>query len=136
MYKSFITVGFALASCVLGLILILSGAHLTAHARLLSLTPDPRSPIPDPQWGPDIRINPDLGSEPSAQRNYSIAINPTNPNNIIASYDSQGVHNSRSAYAWSTDAGRTWASGFFDGPWGSDALTPLGNAHVAFDHNG
>src|SRR6478672_2701173 len=66
-------------------------------------------PAVPPQWGPDIRVNPQTSATPSVQRNYSLAIDPTNPNHVIASYDSQHPPTSISGYAWSTDAGRTWA---------------------------
>lgn len=129
MRKRFPIIAVALAFCSLGLVLSVPTLRATATTGFEDL-------VHNPQWGPDIRINPDEGEGPSAQRNYSVAINPTNPNNVLATFESQGIHSSRNGHAWSTDAGRTWASSFFTGTWGSDGLTPLGNTNVAFDNNG
>src|SRR5438477_6402420 len=90
----------------------------------------------EPVWGPDIQVNPTVISTPAAQRNYSMAINPTNPNNILASYDGLGTHSTLSSYARSRDAGRTWTNDYFEGPWGSQGLSPLGGGNVAFDSRG
>ncbi len=91
-----------------------------------------------PQWGPDIQVNPTPTGTPyhPMQINFSMAINPTNQNNIIAGWDSfQGI-NRASAYGSSTDEGFTWSGGEFDGPWGPQAMIPLGNVTTAFDAHG
>src|SRR4051794_22370456 len=90
----------------------------------------------EPQWGTDIQVSPDFQITPEAQRNFSMAINPTNPDNIIASYNSQVLHNYLSGYASSTDSGRTWTGGRFTGPWKPDNMTPFGFTSVAYDAQG
>ncbi len=64
-----------------------------------------------------------------------MAVNPTDPNNVIAGYESPFSSNGVSAYSWSTDAGRTWSGGGFVGPWNGDMM-PQGNSRVAFDASG
>src|SRR5690242_10161422 len=118
-----------LALSMLAVVLALSGAQRPAQAR-------PLGGVGLPRWGQDIQINPPTIRTPSAERNCTLAINPANPNMVIASYEDQQPRQSFNAYSWSTDAGRTWGGSDFKGPWGSDSLTPFGGASVAFDSHG
>ena len=94
--------------------------------------------VPEPQFGVDIRVNP----QPQATvvvtlaKNGSFAINPDNTNNIVASYDNFVSNALNSGYASSSDAGRTWIGGAFDGPWGVDQMYPIGSTDVDFDGRG
>ncbi|HEX9989908.1 MAG TPA: S-layer homology domain-containing protein [Chloroflexia bacterium] len=92
--------------------------------------------IGEPVWGSDIRVNPTIAVDTSTHRNSSLAINPANPNIVLAGYDNQQGKEGLSGYAWSTDAGRTWLGGHFQGPWGPSNMTPGGNVSVGFDANG
>lgn len=90
-----------------------------------------------PQWGVDIPVSSPDDTMRDVHRNVSLSINPTNPDNVIAAYERGHSFQGVTAYSWSTDAGRTWDQGSFDGPWyDTEPLTPSGDAHVAFDANG
>ena len=39
---------------------------------------------PEPQWGIDIQVNATSISTPSLKANFSLAVNPANPNDAIA----------------------------------------------------
>src|SRR5207248_2307745 len=117
-----------LASCLSSVVLILTSDYPRASAR-------PLDAFPEPQWGPDIQVNPTVSSTPSAYRNFSLAVNPINPNNVIASAESAYSDQGLIAYRWSTDAGRNWGGGWFPGPWGDDQR-PGRDTRVAFDANG
>src|SRR5215218_10342303 len=96
----------------------------------------PRPPLlPAPQWGRDIPVNQFPLPRPtiSAARNPMLAIRPGDPNVVIAGYDSQEEALLASGYARSTDAGQTWTSGRFTGPWGDQGMIPFGNVSVAYD---
>src|SRR5690348_10940453 len=69
----------------------------------------PRVPaIPLPQWGPDILISPLAHPTISAERNPMLAVRPTNPNFVIAGWDSIQDAQYASGYGGSTDGGRSW----------------------------
>jgi hypothetical protein len=89
----------------------------------------------EPQWGFDVRVNSLSGDKETVQRNFALAVDPTNPNRLLAGFDTHQI-SIQSAYASSTDGGRTWANGLFPGPWTSDSLDPFGNIGVAFDGTG
>ncbi len=101
---------------------------------------EPFSPLDQPVWGPDVRVNSRPSPSPTSQlaivRNYSLAVNPTNPDNVIASYDNQEFSIYNSGYSYSTDGGRSWSSGIFTGPWGDQAMGPIGFTDVGFDAQG
>ncbi len=128
MNKHFTLAALTLAFCLLGVVLALSPSYLPASAR-------PLDPIPEPQWGPDIQVNPTVSSTPAVYRNPSLAVNPANPNIVLAGSESSFSDQGPIAYHWSTDTGRTWSSGGFTGPWNGD-LIPQGDVRVAFDANG
>src|SRR5436190_6888390 len=129
MTRHLLLASLVLLSCLLGAVIALTSYQPLANAHSSSVA------VP-PQWGTDIQVNPSPAVTPAAQRNFSIAIHPTNPNNLIAAYDSTGVHNTQNGYAWSTDAGQTWTNNNFWGPWGQQNLDPLGNGSMAFDSRG
>src|SRR4051794_31456195 len=72
-----------------------------------------------PQWGPDIRVNPTPTDTPYhlLQLNPSLAVNPANPNLVIAGWESFQSAPTVDAYQWSTDQGVTWSGGRFEGHW-------------------
>src|SRR5437763_1737345 len=111
--------GGVCAALALG-VLSLFGAWANARS---AAGPLPASP---PQWGPDIRINPLSSVTPSVQRNFALAVNPANPAEVLAGYDSWDDVLSDSAYARSSDGGRTWAGARFYGPWIGNSI-PTGN---------
>src|SRR5437870_3968830 len=90
----------ALALGLIGLLSFWPGAQSAAEHSLAS----------PPQWGPDIRVNPLSTLTPSMQQNFAFAVNPANPNEVIAGYDSWNDVLTDSAYARSTDGGSTWAA--------------------------
>ena len=94
--------------------------------------------LPPIQFGPDIQVNPTSSATAKAllAKNGSLAVNPTNSNHVIASFDNNLDNTLKSGYASSTDAGRTWIGGSFSGPWGDGQLTPLGDTDVDFDGQG
>src|SRR4051794_16572074 len=65
----------------------------------------PQAPAPVPQWGVDIQVNPTPTGTPyhPLQMNFSLAVNPVNPNNVIAAWDSWQLDPGPDAYGWSTD---------------------------------
>src|SRR6478672_9275452 len=127
--RLFLTV-MALTACLIAAVLLLSADIAPARPALAGA-------LGEPQWGTDIQVNPRVTLTPSAQKNFSLAINPTDPNMIIGGYSSSSPSSGLSAYAWSTNAGRTWGGGQFTGPWGGgEPMTPLGDANVAFDARG
>ena len=75
----------------------------------------------------DIRVNQDASGAGRNQNETTIAINPTNPNNVVAgsNYIYPGV-DYRQAYYRSTDAGGTWTEG----------LLPLGGAYDKSGYGG
>jgi hypothetical protein len=113
---------------------------LIGLAGLLSAQPPASGaglPPVTPAWGRDVRVNPTTSLTPDLQSNFTLAINPTNPNVAIASYDSLDANNTNSAYAVSTDSGRTWTGTQFYGSWSSTyQMIPFGNTSVGFDRNG
>ncbi len=116
------------AAFLIGLVILL-GSQQPASGTTL--------PPPTPQWGHDVRVNPTSSLTPDLQKNFSLAVNPTDPNNIIASYDSLDTNNTNSAYSYSTDAGRTWTGALFYGSWlATSRMIPFGNTSVAFDRQG
>ena len=133
MIKRLISAALLIATCVIGAWLMLSqpeGMPTPVSAVALD-TP------PEPQWGVDVQVNPPVTSSLPTQKNFSFAVNPTNPDNVIAGYDNTASSNSLSGYSWSTDGGHTWQGGRFEGPWqGTEPMTPLGDANVAFDARG
>src|SRR5688572_30015383 len=117
---------------LLPVVLLLGAVALVGSQSLASAQQGSHSAIPTPVWGPDIRVNPTTTAPLIAQRNISMAINPLNPNLVIASYDNNENKIRYSGHAASTDAGLTWDAGRFECCWGN-GLQPLGDTHVAFD---
>jgi hypothetical protein len=76
--------------------------------------PAPRQPLTDPIWAPNTRANTDATTY--AQQEPSIAVNPTNPLNIVASAKDERSApgpNTATKEVWeyaSTDGGLTWAN--------------------------
>src|SRR3954451_5540705 len=127
--RLFVTVA-ALVMCVAGVALLLS-ADVGPGGRALGMAASAHAlGVREPQWGPDIQVNPRVTVTPSTQKNCSLAINPANPNIVIAGYNSSNPDLGLSGYAASTDAGRTWTGGLLRGPWGpKEPMTPLGDAN-------
>ncbi len=90
-------------------------------------------PLFDPLWGSDVMVDPLLADN---HENFSLAINPTDSNKILASYKYEDENGSGSGYDLSTDAGHTWNGSRFSGPWGADLLSPIGNTSVGFNARG
>jgi hypothetical protein len=107
--------------------LVLAAGQLHANAA---------SPVP--KWGPDIQVNPTPTGTPyhPVQRDFSLSINPANPNTVVAGWDTTPGGPGLSAYGWSTDQGRTWIGGEFDGPWDPGQMIPIGTVTAAFDAHG
>src|SRR5437867_1654716 len=94
-------------------------------------------PRVEPRWGPDFRANPSPTKTTDKHKNISMAVDPTNPNKVLAGYDYRDSGGLGSGYSWSTDGGRTWLGGYFERPQpGGASLLPFGNASVAFDASG
>ncbi len=88
-----------------------------------------------PVWGPNTRIHPPGSPNVNIQRNFSIAIDPAHPDDVVAGYDSWNNYLTNSAYARSTDGGATWNTDWFYGPWLGD-MQPNGNTSVVVDPQG
>jgi hypothetical protein len=118
---------------------ILCAALALGFIGLLGLGPRARGAAdhtpPPPQWGTDIRVNPVSHVTPSVQRNFAFAVNPAQPQEVIAGYDSPNGVLTDSAYARSTDGGQTWAAAWFFGPWLGNA-EPTGSTSVGADAHG
>src|SRR4029079_16589373 len=106
MLRRLFLTAIALAACLMAAVVLLS-------ADLAPARPAKAGALGEPQWGPDIQVNPRVTITPSAQKNFSLAINPIDPNMVIAGYNSSNPSGGLSAYAWSTNAGRTWGGGMF-----------------------
>ncbi len=102
-------------------LLILSvGLLMPAGGALAGARSAPARPqIPPPVWGRDSQVNPPPPL-PAAERNIALAINPLDPQIVIAGYDSLEQNFLRSGYGASSDGGATWTADRFLGPWGSD----------------
>jgi hypothetical protein len=111
------------------LILAIGQSHASAGAVV---------PAQVPQWGPDIQVNPTPTGTPyhPVQRDYSLSINPVDPNTVIAGWNSLQGDPALDAYGWSTDQGLTWSGGRFAGPWNPGKMIPIGTVTAAFDANG
>jgi hypothetical protein len=123
-----------LLGCVMAVILLLVAGQSQASAGI-----QPQSPTTgDPHWGLDIQVNPTPTGSPyqPMQLNFSMAVNPTNPNSVIAGWDSYQSAPSSVAYGSSSDQGLTWSGGRFDGPWNPGNMIPVGNVSVGFDAHG
>jgi len=92
----------------------------------------PLTPGAPPTWGTDIRVSPVFTTTPDAQVNYALAVDPTNPDRVLAGYDSYGFNGVTSGYALSSDAGRTWTGDRFYATWISNTMAS-GNTSVGFD---
>ncbi|MDQ6740547.1 MAG: exo-alpha-sialidase, partial [Actinomycetota bacterium] len=100
----------------------------------ISRAAPPASGVP-PTWGTAIRVSPVFTTTPDAQVNYALAVNPVNPDRVLAGYDSYGPNAITSGYALSSDAGRTWTGDRFYDTWISNTM-PSGNTSVGFDRAG
>ena len=89
----------------------------------------------NPVWGPDIRVSPPSGKTTDLNRNLSIAVDPTNPNNAMASYVNFTSVGDRSFFSDSTDGGRTWTSARLP-LLGTDQMIPVHTGGVAYDAAG
>jgi hypothetical protein len=56
--------------------------------------------------GPNIKVNQDCSLRRQAEE--VIAVNPTNPNNLIAGQNDSRIGYNHCGYAWSFDGGKTW----------------------------
>jgi len=56
--------------------------------------------------GPNVRVNQDCSLRRQAEE--VIAVNPTNPNNLIAGQNDSRIGFNHCGYAWSFDGGKTW----------------------------
>ncbi|MEO8289064.1 MAG: S-layer homology domain-containing protein [Chloroflexota bacterium] len=93
-------------------------------------------PLDLPNWGTNQRANTDTQSPNRAQQEPSIAVNPTNPLNIVAAAkDERGGVNTKQIWIYtSTDGGSTWINQQFplrapQSPYSSDPV-------VKFDDDG
>src|SRR4051794_12763947 len=123
---------FTLPGCIVAIVILLVAGQSRASAGRQSPATG------DPQWGADIQVNPTPTGSPyhPLQLNFSLAINPTNPNNVIAGWDSYQSAPSSVAYGSTTDQGLNWSGGRFDGPWNPGGMIPIGNVSVGFDAHG
>ncbi len=122
-------------SALRGLILLAAGLLAVVALQGGTGRAAPARPAAPPIWGPNARVNPLTSVTPSVQRNAALAVDPANPDRIVAGYDSWDPGATYSGYGISTDGGRTWAGGRFYGPWISDAI-PFGEPNVAVDQHG
>ncbi|HKP52894.1 MAG TPA: S-layer homology domain-containing protein [Chloroflexia bacterium] len=123
-----------------GFLVSLLGALLLAVALILTARESPAvashaKVIPNPVWGLDIRVNPPNTGNLDANRNLAFAVDPTNPNNVVAAYDNYMSAGSQAAFSRSTDAGRSWSGGRI--PLVEPGqMVPYYNAGVAYDAAG
>jgi hypothetical protein len=90
-----------------------------------------------PQWGPDILVSTPATSTTTTRSNVSLVVNPHDPNQVLAAYNSDYSDGTAlSAYAWSTDAGRSWTGDRFADRWYGGTLLPYGGLDVAFNPQG
>ncbi len=89
----------------------------------------------NPVWGLDIKVSPINQGNLDANRNLSLAVDPTNPNNVVAGYDNYMSAGSQTAFSRSTDGGRTWTGGRIPYVDPGESV-PYYNAGVAYDAEG
>jgi hypothetical protein len=104
------------------------------------LTPSPAPPSP----GPGANVNTDPASPVAPHNETSIAVNPTNANNLIGSandyqyyYNSRTGQVTRTAYSEahvSSNGGKTWTD--YTVPFNTSLYNFTGDPAVAFDANG
>src|SRR6266496_1507681 len=97
-------------------LLVTASAATLGIGRMLPAAAYILRPSFDPQWGLDIMVDTLLADN---HEDFSLAINPTNSNNVLASYKYEDVNGPSVGYDQSTDAGRTWGGERFSGPWGA-----------------
>ncbi len=130
MYKRLLTLSFTVALLVTAAILVW-GEQSPVSAQ------SPRDSN-NPTWGADLRINP---LEPVARANaqvnriLTLAVDPTNPNNVVAGYDTTTNEGLNSAFSSSSDGGISWTGGRI-APVGTQHMIPQGNGGVAYDAAG
>src|SRR3954447_9356378 len=61
--------------------------------------------VSEPQWGPDMRISPVFADAREKNNNFSMSIDPTNSNRVLAGWEYSGIEFHNPSYAWSTDGG-------------------------------
>jgi hypothetical protein len=95
----------------------------------------PVGPFTEPEWGTDVRVNPIISGTREMFKNYTMAINPANPNMLLGGYDYASPSLWSLGYAVSTNTGISWTNGLFGGIWGEDMI-PQYNSSVAFSSQG
>ncbi|MEO8285580.1 MAG: S-layer homology domain-containing protein [Chloroflexota bacterium] len=120
----------------LSLCLLLAAAASILSLKQPSAQAQPLSMPGSVTFGPDILVNPTSTIETVRQKNFSLAVNPTNPDNVVAAYDSSGTVFLETAYSASTDGGQTWAGAPFTATWGVDNYQSFGDARMVFDAHG
>jgi hypothetical protein len=97
------------------------------------------SPFADPVFGANVRANTDTQGPPNlAQQEPSIAVNPTNPLNVVAmAKDERGGTNTKQTWIYtSTDGGVTWINQLFpfapQSPFSSDPVVNFSDDGICY----
>jgi hypothetical protein len=97
------------------------------------------APYADPIFGPNVRANTDTQGPPNlAQQEPSIAVNPTNPLNVVAmAKDERGGTNTKQTWIYtSTDGGLTWLNQLFpfapQSPFSSDPVVNFSDDGICY----
>src|SRR5438552_3161962 len=102
------------------LVLLTAFAALTIACALIAtrsaLAGGPQPPLVgiEPRWGPDLRVNPTPPITTDKHKNFSMAVDPSNPSRLLAGFDYRDSGGLGSGYSWSSDGGRTWSGGYFE----------------------
>src|SRR5215210_5175928 len=75
----FVLLSLCMVTCGIFVALVLTGPYV-AGARTNGMSAAPH-------WGGDVRVNPVVTGTRELIKNYSIVVNPTNPNTLLAGYD-------------------------------------------------
>jgi hypothetical protein len=106
----------------------LNGADVSAQSRAKAMTAtrrvSPTSAACTNRFGPNVKVNqnclnitdPDLQGRAQAQNETWVAVDPTNANHVLASYNDYRRGDGTCGTSYSLDAGKTWA----------DSTTPNG----------
>ncbi|HKP54863.1 MAG TPA: S-layer homology domain-containing protein [Chloroflexia bacterium] len=98
----------------------------------------PFQPLDNPVFGANYRANTDTQSPNRAQQEPSIAVNPTNPLNVVAmAKDERGGQNTKQTWIYSsTDGGVTWINQLFpfapQSPFSSDPVVNFSDDGICY----
>lgn len=127
------SMAFGLAMMCLFMAVLAFSAHPESTS---GATPNSPSITGVPNWGADSVVNPTPRITPSGMRNYVMDVNPIDPSKLVAAYENSGDALRETDYAWSNNAGQSWATGKLTDTWGIAGYVPFGDVNIGYDGGG